>query len=388
MHRRCAAVANLTLALQAALSLETSVNMYHTPLAEQAFAMHYDPTEVLVLQLAGEKNWSFFEPVVTLPRNADAKIDPLPLPATAITRSKTVTMRPGDMLFFPRGMLHYARNEGAPASPSADAVPGVASSTHLTIGLAVHFYQTVEAAVHILLMREWRLGMRAETGVGEPHRTALNAQVHMVRDPSDNTLMGLPAYLLLHAAIRNAANADVTGAWRRAVLFASKGNASAATLAFAEICTARPTVHGVLDGMRLWETGGADGGTATTASVRGLGTIESTLRDLDALKLDDTHAKTQADWQALGTAHTYAAESLGRGGPIDGRMSAAQVQAAEATFARAWDALCPPVAELHGKARWSAVLRHIGKLLKARRARWHRGWVVDPAVKQRWATTA
>jgi hypothetical protein len=49
--------------MEAALGYRVNVNMYHTPGGEQAFDLHYDETEVFVLQLRGRKIWTVYEPV-------------------------------------------------------------------------------------------------------------------------------------------------------------------------------------------------------------------------------------------------------------------------------------------------------------------------------------
>jgi hypothetical protein len=66
MQHRSKAVASLAILLERALKLKVSVNMYHTPAAGQAFALHYDATEVIVIQLGGFPR-SYFMYMLTRP---------------------------------------------------------------------------------------------------------------------------------------------------------------------------------------------------------------------------------------------------------------------------------------------------------------------------------
>jgi bifunctional lysine-specific demethylase and histidyl-hydroxylase NO66 len=85
-----------------------SSNAYLTPGNTQGFAAHYDDIEAFVLQLEGKKEWTLYKPETEeemLPRysSPDFKIEDLGKPC------RTVTLEPGDMLYFPRGFIHYAK---------------------------------------------------------------------------------------------------------------------------------------------------------------------------------------------------------------------------------------------------------------------------------------
>jgi hypothetical protein len=68
-----------------------------------ALPLHYDPHDLLILQLTGDKHWSFFgEPVAGGGRIRDVKHKPTDVTGTA-------TMRPGDVLFVPAGLHHQCR---------------------------------------------------------------------------------------------------------------------------------------------------------------------------------------------------------------------------------------------------------------------------------------
>ena len=90
-------------------------NVYWTPKGTQGFAPHYDDVDVFILQVEGEKHWTLHSPLSeaeALPRHSSADFaqsqlgDPL----------AEVVLRPGDMLYLPRGTVHQAKSHG-PFSP-------------------------------------------------------------------------------------------------------------------------------------------------------------------------------------------------------------------------------------------------------------------------------
>lgn len=118
-------------------------NLYCSPASGKPSTRHYDNHDVLVLQLAGRKQWRVYNPVVSLPL---ATVPPLPFEertemlkyarggpkkgradiddAEAGAPTHEFTLEAGDLLYLPRGFVHEART-------SAD------SSAHVTIGLHV-----------------------------------------------------------------------------------------------------------------------------------------------------------------------------------------------------------------------------------------------------------
>ena len=53
--------------LEEALGYAVQANAYYTPRGSQGFAVHHDTHDVLVLQVAGEKRWFLYEPLLELP---------------------------------------------------------------------------------------------------------------------------------------------------------------------------------------------------------------------------------------------------------------------------------------------------------------------------------
>lgn len=96
-------------------------NIYLTPPGAQGFRAHFDTHDVLVMQISGQKDWRVWDgqPVPDPTRRIrwDNQVAPLGEP-------QAVPMRPGDVLYLPRGAMHDAATQ-----------PGGEPSLHATIGL-------------------------------------------------------------------------------------------------------------------------------------------------------------------------------------------------------------------------------------------------------------
>jgi hypothetical protein len=116
-------------------------NLYLTPPGAQGFDPHYDTHEVFVLQIEGIKHWRLYGPGRELPLPEErATYSPDQLgPVTHET-----TVRPGDLLYMPRGHIHEAF--------TSDSL-----SLHLTVG--VKLYRRVDLlyrALEIVSRRDAR----------------------------------------------------------------------------------------------------------------------------------------------------------------------------------------------------------------------------------------
>jgi bifunctional lysine-specific demethylase and histidyl-hydroxylase NO66 len=114
--------------LEEALGLPVQANSYSTPRGSQGFAVHHDTHDVLVLQVAGEKRWLLYEPLLELPlkhqrysRSLGEEGEP----------TDDIVLRAGDTLYLPRGWLHQAETSET-------------DSLHLTIG--INAYTWLDAA--------------------------------------------------------------------------------------------------------------------------------------------------------------------------------------------------------------------------------------------------
>ena len=134
MQFRAPAVAQLAEAFESVFGHHTSVNLYHTPPQEQAFLLHYDETDVFVLQLAGEKRWTVHaQPAVPFARSEEATLESRQLAeAEGAAAAAEYTLRAGDLLYIPRGTPHSAASLAAEPGGGGGVEEG-GSSSHLTV---------------------------------------------------------------------------------------------------------------------------------------------------------------------------------------------------------------------------------------------------------------
>lgn len=101
---------------------QVGVNAYCSFGGIQAFASHYDPSEIFVLHCEGEKDWRIYAnrepaPIDVPDANAQARIEARKGPVLMELR-----MKPGDILYIPRGFYH-------------DATASSGASLHLTFAV-------------------------------------------------------------------------------------------------------------------------------------------------------------------------------------------------------------------------------------------------------------
>lgn len=117
-------IRDLTAALARRFAARAGANLYASFRGVQGFASHCDLHEVFAVHCAGEKRWRVYANRADSPlealhgEGAQAQIDAAKGPVLL-----DVTLRPGDVLYIPRGFFH-------------DALASAESSLHLTIGLA------------------------------------------------------------------------------------------------------------------------------------------------------------------------------------------------------------------------------------------------------------
>jgi hypothetical protein len=83
--------------------------------------VHHDTHEVLSLQVAGEKRWLVYDPVLVLPLKDQRYRSALGPPGEPVL---DVTLRAGDTMYLPRGWLHQALTSDS-------------DSLHITVGVNV-----------------------------------------------------------------------------------------------------------------------------------------------------------------------------------------------------------------------------------------------------------
>jgi Cupin superfamily protein len=159
MHEVHAPLARFCRGLERVFLHPVQCNIYLTPPGAQGFRVHYDTHDVLILQVSGEKLWRTWPtPPVPFANNRtphDHRSEPVEAPCMQM-------MRPGDVLYLPRGILHDAASQGAKAS------------LHLTIGLLdVSWAEALRAALDLMEVEDaafrrsfptWRL---AEGGISD-----------------------------------------------------------------------------------------------------------------------------------------------------------------------------------------------------------------------------
>jgi len=125
LHRTWAPIGDFTRQLVDDLGHPCQVNAYVTPASSRGFDPHYDVHDVFVMQIHGEKHWTVHAPVHPDPLAGDAWTDHRAAVEARAAEQPAIdaTLRPGDVLYLPRGWIH-----------SATALGG--TSIHLTVGMA------------------------------------------------------------------------------------------------------------------------------------------------------------------------------------------------------------------------------------------------------------
>jgi ribosomal protein L16 Arg81 hydroxylase len=108
--------------LEDEISHPVHANAYLTPGDSPGFTPHYDTHEVLVLQIAGTKRWRVFRPPTPLPHRSQPFS---PIGFTLPPPLLELELKPGDLLYLPRGFVHAAHTSNG-------------HSAHVTIGITVY----------------------------------------------------------------------------------------------------------------------------------------------------------------------------------------------------------------------------------------------------------
>lgn len=142
----------------------TGANVYCSFKGVQAFATHYDLHDVFAVQCEGEKVWQLYanradnpvEPVASGGEEAQRAID-----AARGPRAAAVRMRPGDVLYLPRGVYH-------------DALAQDGASLHVSFAVAPHSGRAVldllaAAALRDPVVRAYLPDGRDDAGALDAH---------------------------------------------------------------------------------------------------------------------------------------------------------------------------------------------------------------------------
>jgi bifunctional lysine-specific demethylase and histidyl-hydroxylase NO66 len=128
--------------LEEAIGHAMQANSYYTPRGSQGFAVHHDTHDVLILQVAGEKRWLLYDPLLELPLKHQRYSKAL---GDHGEPTDDFVLHAGDTLYLPRGWLHQAETSAT-------------DSLHLTIG--INAYTWLDAARAALGQTEQELAFR------------------------------------------------------------------------------------------------------------------------------------------------------------------------------------------------------------------------------------
>lgn len=170
VERYLRTIASLSHSIEVELNFPTRVNAYATPPKSTGFVPHYDPHDVLVLQIEGSKTWHVSDAAAVPPHEIQRRKG---VGTAGLTSSTDVTLKPGDVLYLPRGQVHSAETGSEP-------------SVHLTIGLHAPTVLTLLThELHALSLRDPRMHARlsprhlddasARAGLGELVRDSVRA---------------------------------------------------------------------------------------------------------------------------------------------------------------------------------------------------------------------
>lgn len=119
MQRHLPELAGLCRGAEATFSQPFQTNLYLTPPSAQGFSPHWDTHDVFILQVVGSKDWLLYDTKVELPLKGQHFERAEHQPGDV---SQSLTLRAGDLLYCPRGLMHDARSTNE-------------ASLHITFGL-------------------------------------------------------------------------------------------------------------------------------------------------------------------------------------------------------------------------------------------------------------
>jgi bifunctional lysine-specific demethylase and histidyl-hydroxylase NO66 len=127
LHRTWAPLSALCVRLEDQLDFLVHANAYLTPGRAAGFTPHYDTHDILVLQIAGKKQWRIDTPPIELPHSSQTFNPQGFIPGPRLLE---IEVSEGDLLYLPRGYVH--------STTTSDA-----HSAHVTIGINVHTWADV-----------------------------------------------------------------------------------------------------------------------------------------------------------------------------------------------------------------------------------------------------
>lgn len=99
-------VATLKREMEQCFRHPVNANLYLTPPGNQGFAAHYDTHDTWIVQIEGCKHWRVYTAPFDLPLDEQLHDKRTQLPGDVLME---IDMRPGDLLYIPRGFMHEGR---------------------------------------------------------------------------------------------------------------------------------------------------------------------------------------------------------------------------------------------------------------------------------------
>ncbi|HVD24359.1 MAG TPA: cupin domain-containing protein [Gaiellaceae bacterium] len=192
LHLTKPSIAEFCRSLEETLGHPAQANAYYTPRHAQGLPVHHDTHDVFVLQVSGEKRWLVYEPAWELPLKHQKYSEAMGEPGPPV---EDRGLRPGDMLYLPRGWLH-------------EALTSDTDSLHITVGVnVVTWLDAFKAALDELgdeigFRRSWQSGngtdelveaLRARLGAEEVARRARESLVRSRRPIREGQMAQLRA---------------------------------------------------------------------------------------------------------------------------------------------------------------------------------------------------
>ena len=127
VHRAWHSVATACRQLEHEVGAAVTANAFVSPAKAQGFGHHYDSVSIFVIQTEGSKVWRLFQPTWPFPLTYQTSGDPY-LTVDDVQRMRNrapdyeYILHPGDVLWIPRGWVHYVTSTDEP-------------SMHLAVGI-------------------------------------------------------------------------------------------------------------------------------------------------------------------------------------------------------------------------------------------------------------
>lgn len=164
IHRRWEPLAQLCRSMSHEISAPLNVNAYLTPPGTQGFGTHVDTHDVFILQIHGAKRWQLYEPSCRLPESLEMAGEQDSPPGTV---KSTAELRPGDLLYLPRGTPH-------------DASANESASLHLSIGVhPVTWASVAREALNEIISRDARYREALPMGFAADQAVATSSYRHL-----------------------------------------------------------------------------------------------------------------------------------------------------------------------------------------------------------------